>query len=162
MPVRKRTVLVDQRISRSRLSAETNPQELLEQQRAMQVLEQQRAIQIPQRPASPSPAMSRMSSLGLGAPVPRKLPVEEEGNVKVVPPTPEPPKVEAGKMADPPSPPEDESITSPTASILESMEESTGPADEAPLSVGAAGLKRATSGEVTRMRGPRGEGEARL
>ncbi len=36
MPVRKRIALVDQRISRSQLSAETDPRELLEQQHALQ------------------------------------------------------------------------------------------------------------------------------
>ncbi len=156
MPVRKRTALVDQRVSRSRLGAKADPRELLEQQHA---------LQNPPRAVSPSPIMSRLASasaLGLGMPLRKGLEVQQqaiEQSVKITPPTPQPP-MEEGRVPDPPDPeiPEDDSITSPTASILESMEmfASSGDAD-APVATGASGLKRATSGEVTRMRGPRGE-----
>ena len=157
MPVRKRTVLVDQRISRSRLGAETDPRELLEQQHAMQN---------PPRIISPLPTMSRMasaSSLGFGIPLqnePQREPEEkEDSNLTVTPPTPQPSAGDRGKVPDPlvPSLPEDEPFTSPTASILESMEISNTSGDaDAPVATGATALKRATSAEVTRLRGPRG------
>ncbi len=76
----------------------------------------------------------------------------------MTPPTPQPPGQEQGKLPDPLVPflPEDDSITSPTASILESMETESSEGDAAVAS-GASALKRASSGEVTRsMRGPRG------
>jgi len=160
MPVRKRTALVDQRISRSRLSTETDPRELLEQQRV---------LQNPPRAISPSPTMSRKSlaaALGLGMPI-RKEPEPErekeeveENSIMVVPPTPQPPVESDGRVPDPPiaSLPLDDSITSPTASIVESMEKLNQPGDaDSPIASGASALKRATSGEVTRMRGPKGE-----
>ena len=161
MPVRKRTALVDQRISRS--SIKTDPRELLEQQHAMQM---------PSRPITPAPLMSRMSSaaaLGLGAPLqraPSKEPEQgasAEKSVNIIPPTPAVPIEDDGKVPDPPVPPfpDDDSISSPTASILESMELLDQPGNvDAPIASGASALKRASSGEVTRMRGPRGSSTA--
>lgn len=188
MPVRKRTVLVDQRISRSRLSAEADPRELLEQQHAMQnpprmmsppsgstaMPKAPRAVSpatlVPStqdavRAVSPSTTMSRMqsaSTLGLGMALRREPEVQRETieeSVKVTPPTPQPLAQQEGKVPDQPAPslPEDESLMSPTASIPESMEILSQPGDgDAPVSSGASALKRASSGEVTRMRGPRG------
>lgn len=158
MPVRKRTVLVDQRISRSRLSAETDPRELVEHQHA---------LQNPPRVVSPSPTMTRMASattLGLGIPLSKQREPEKEAfaesSVKVTPPTPQPPAAEVEKVPDVPVPtfPEDDSITSPTASILDHMEMLNSPNDgDATVNTNTTALTRATSGEVTRMRGPRGE-----
>ncbi|KAK4684344.1 hypothetical protein P7C73_g5840, partial [Tremellales sp. Uapishka_1] len=108
MPVRKRTALVDQRISRSRLSYEQDPQEVL------------------------------ASGLGTSRPVIEEPEPVEQGKrkekekemVNVVPPTPEQPSDE--RMVESPVVPMD------------------GAGD------GATGLKRAASGETSRLRGPRG------
>lgn len=174
MPVRKRTVLVDQRISRSRLSAEPDPQALLEQQRALQ--NPPRATSPPPMSASNSstgraapisasnssssraaPALG--SAFGLGHPVRRAPNPIAEDLVNVVPPTPEVPQpAQEGILPDPPAvadADEREEILSPTANVLESMIQEA--SEDAAVGAGPAGVKRAVSGEVSRLRGPRGE-----
>lgn len=60
MPTRKRTALVDQRISRSQLNGGSDPQQLLEQQHA---------LAHPGKGDTPPSSASRSSVLSLGAPV---------------------------------------------------------------------------------------------
>lgn len=50
----------------------------------------------------------------------------------------------------------DEDVTSPTASILDAMDQYAPSGDESAVGSGIAGLKRASSSEVSRLRGPRG------
>ena len=180
MPIRKRTALVDQRISRSRLSEETDPQQLLEQQHALA------------RPTSSSMS-NRGSLLGLGSPVPEETarredkivspPVNKEEPIPlpsekgkererpesppVAAPVQLPPPISKGAIDEDDRPPvfaeprsgaatptfRDDDITSPTASILDSMDPST---EDQPVTGSTAGLKRNTSAEVSRLRGPRG------
>lgn len=82
---------------------------------------------------------------------------DEDGPITVVPPTPQP--KQAGRMETNHGN-EPEEMGSPTADILESMQSTLAADDEAPLSLGAASVKRATSGEAvaasSRLRGPRG------
>ena len=167
MPVRKRTALVDQRISRSRLSGGgVDAHEMLE----AQYTSQKRASS-PTPDAKPSPAIVTSSSgppqlgnsiLGLGEPVapPRgvediKTPINEVNeSIKLIPPTPaqhEEPVIPEQPQA--PAAHEDDGVESPTAAYLQSME--AGPGEE-PIATGGASVKRATSGEVSRLRGPRG------
>jgi len=221
MPVRKRTALVDQRISRSSLSGGEDPQHLLEQQHA---------LANPSKATSPPSSLGRSNVLGLGA-----QPVEEPAQhtrrdvdtriaEPIVPPktepvslepqspevmfqrpiTPEEPAFERPVSPDEPpfnrpsspdeppfrrpvspdepsfQPPTDrasgfeqsgsfsakprsgaatptprEDFDSSTASILDSMDQSA-PADEQTIGGGQGGLKRNTSAEVSRLRGPRG------
>lgn len=187
MPVRKRTALVDQRISRSRMSGEMNPQELLEAQHA---------LANPRRPISPIPEgkpidqpQSAVSALGLGDPTktevnePQSLatattqqsssPVELEQPPVLASPVeqsqPQAPPAPTARDPDaPPSfaEPDDsdnegsfENDASATMQYLASVDNA--PEDQpiagAPASSGAAGLRRAGSGETSRIRGPRGE-----
>ncbi|WRT69442.1 uncharacterized protein IL334_006428 [Kwoniella shivajii] len=200
MPIRKRTALVDQRISRSSLSGETDPQHLLELQHAMQ--HPQRAISpIPVKQENAPPQIA--STLGFGPPLedlkPKESPKPQE-EVKVVPPTPSP-KPEENQEDKPPTfkePEYDSRPTTPTegfvppaqttsynpltshtrsstptesfipppvsqAQVTESRaptpsgRESTVTEDEVIAGgAGSGGLKRATSGETSRLRGPRG------
>lgn len=211
MPTRKRTALIDQRISRSRLSEDVNPQELLQQQQALQ------------HPASASRATH--SSIDLGppmpvtetpGPVPQPVPVPVAGEherhpsdhsnasfaspAATIPPTipPVQPPVQAPSQAPhvQPAPPvqaqrrdstgsddfeepfippvEDNAKVLPPTPIVPSdgtrsitPNNGTGHAspgsparayDEEPVSgtVGAGTLKRNTSSEASRLRGPRG------
>jgi hypothetical protein len=95
-------------------------------------------------------------------------PIDDEddvsGPVNVIPPTPEPPlsgkAEEDGIVPDQPAVSEDQyvnedDVLSPTAAILDQME-SYAPTEDTPVVTGTAGLKRAQSGEVSRLRGPRG------
>ena len=184
MPIRKRTALVDQRISRSRLSAETNPQDLLEAQHA---------LTNPRRPISPIPenkalpdvssAPAPVNALGLGDPArtevdePQSLatndtevPVEVKPS-ETIPPlaTPIAPIPDADA---PPSfaEPDDsdnegeggfEDAASATmqylASVGDALEDRPISGATAGSGSGVSGLKRAGSGETSRLRGPRGE-----
>lgn len=178
MPVRKRTALVDQRISRSRLSAETSPQELLEAQHAL--TNPRRAISpIPEgKPVeAPSTAPPTVSALGLGDPL--KTEVDEPQSLSTQDSTlhaesqlPAAPVQQTNPDPDgPPSfaEPDDsdnegegtsfENDASATMQYLASVDDA--PEDQpivgAAQPASAAGLKRAGSGEATRLRGPRGE-----
>nr|XP_019009105.1 GTPase activating protein [Kwoniella pini CBS 10737]OCF47886.1 GTPase activating protein [Kwoniella pini CBS 10737] len=108
MPVRKRTALVDQRISRSSLSgADKDPQHLLELQHALQHPSQSQAPAQPPRAVSPSPAgkstapLHLGSALGFGPPleeIARKSPTPPvQQDVKSVPPNSEVPPVSEGR-----------------------------------------------------------------
>jgi len=149
MPVRKRTALVDQRISRSRLSSEVDPHELLNQQKT--------SI----RAVSPVREVSKgLEGLGLGQPIPSQAKMvspekmvspdekegripehfkEEKGDIQVVPPTPE--------LRSEPQNSDQLQEDSVTAALL---------ANEPDSASGASALKRAASGETSRLRGPRG------
>lgn len=186
MPVRKRTALVDQRISRSRLSAETSPQELLEAQhaltnprRAISPIPEGRPVEAPSQPQQ----QHTVSALGLGDPL--KTEVDEpqslstqESSIKVQPPTPTPAPVPSRHEPIEPDPnappsfaePDDsdnegegegnsfENDASATMQYLASVDDA--PEDQpitgAAQGISAAGLKRAGSGEASRLRGPRG------
>lgn len=137
MPLRKRTALVDQRISRSRLSEEQDPRIIFEQQ-VLQTI----------RPEGPA--------LGL-----TKNVMEEPADVHT-----------AQELNTQGSTPEEESDSAPqsaehneasrsvakvdtgsaTASNLDTIEPAS---DDQPVAMGV-GLKRNTSAEVSRLRGPRG------
>jgi len=166
MPVRKRTVLVDQRISRSRLSGDADPRNLLEAQHALQNPPRKGAPSIPEAGAPPT-----ASALGLSEPVHEEP--DEEKEPPFVPPSFAPPSIEPAEADRPPgfAPPsfaepndsddeggEREDI-SPTAQYLASVEQSVEdtPVVPQPAATGAAaGLKRNVSGEAGRLRGPRG------
>ncbi|ORY34969.1 hypothetical protein BCR39DRAFT_515848 [Naematelia encephala] len=158
LPIRKRTALVDQRISRSRLSGgEMTPKELLDQQHALQH----------PRPASPSP-MSRgtsvsgsASALGLGVPL-ASAPSSTNDRVNVIPSTPEEPinngtdRQGSESLAAPEDAGEPESST---ANVLEDLEKYNPLPEDTPVAgqtASSGALKRATSGETSRLRGPRG------
>nr|XP_019043257.1 hypothetical protein I302_07831 [Kwoniella bestiolae CBS 10118]OCF22187.1 hypothetical protein I302_07831 [Kwoniella bestiolae CBS 10118] len=211
MPVRKRTALVDQRISRSSLSGEQDPQHLLEIQHS---------LQHPQRAVSPSPTSKNNgpphlgSALGFGPPLDefnrnegRKSPLPDIGKGKgkekedaFVPPAPAPqpepsiappilqerdedrppmfkePDSDSGPTTPtegfvPPTttyqpqssntrsstptesfiPPSATEIRAPTPPIVKDIA-----AEDGVVGGGSGGLKRATSGEASRLRGPRG------
>ncbi|KAK6908958.1 hypothetical protein I203_102965 [Kwoniella mangroviensis CBS 8507] len=208
MPVRKRTALVDQRISRSSLSGEKDPQHLLEIQHC---------LQHPQRAASPSPVGKNDapphlgSALGFGPPLEdlkndsrnftsAEKGKEKEQNARVVSPTPAPeapvaPPAEKDEDRPPmfkepesdsrPTTPTEGFVPPPTASYQPqnsntrsstptepfipptSATEGRAPtppvvkdtaAEDGVIGGGSSsgGLKRATSGEASRLRGPRG------
>jgi hypothetical protein len=177
MPVRKRTALVDQRISRSRLSGETNPQDLLEAQHAL--TNPRRPISpIPENKVLPDPSPS-VNALGLGDPAkteidqPQSLAQETETPIETRPADTIPPlatPVPAMPSGDaPPSfaEPNDsgdegdggfEDAASATMQYLASVGDA--PEDQpvagATANTGVSGLKRAGSGETSRLRGPRG------
>jgi hypothetical protein len=185
MPVRKRTALVDQRISRSRLSIEANPQELLEAQHAL--TNPRRAISpIPESKAvDPSSSEPSVSALGLGDPSktevnePQSLFTQEtHTTILSTKPVSQPEASSASPVnADaPPSfaEPDDsdnendqnndnsfENDASATMQYLSSVDDA--PEDQpiagATASSATAGLKRAGSGEASRLRGPRGMGD---
>jgi hypothetical protein len=182
MPIRKRTALVDQRISRSRLSAETNPQDLLEAQHA---------LTNPRRPVSPIPenkalpdvntAPAPVNALGLGDPARTEVdesqslatnetetPIEFKPSQSIPPlATPVAPIPDADA---PPSfaEPDDsdnegeggfEDAASTTMQYLASIGDAPEdqPISGASAGSGVSGLKRAGSGEASRLRGPRGK-----
>jgi hypothetical protein len=176
MPVRKRTALVDQRISRSRLSAETNPQDLLEAQHAL--TNPRRSITpIPENKALPDPAPApSVGALGLGDPTktevdePQSLathdtPVESKPS-ETIPPLASPvapvPDADAPpSFAEPPDSDNEDDLgeaASATMQYLASVDDA--PEDQpvagAANTAGVSGLKRAGSGETSRLRGPRG------
>ncbi|WWD20080.1 hypothetical protein CI109_104554 [Kwoniella shandongensis] len=174
MPVRKRTALVDQRISRSSLGGETDPQHLLELQHAKQH---------PHR--GPSPASSATAPvappLNFGPPL-DELMREPEEAVKVVPPTPEPKSIRGEEKAPAPAFEQEQASPgvseAPSRSTAPSPTPSSTPRDgepagdgpirsvegqaiaaaegDAAIGGGAAALKRGASGETSRLRGPRG------
>lgn len=177
MPVRKRTALVDQRISRSRLSGETNPQDLLEAQHAL--TNPRRPISpIPENKALPDPTPS-VNALGLGDPAkteidqPQSLAQETETPIEIQPSsiiprlaTPVAP-VPGGDAPPSFAEPNDsgdegeggfEDAASATMQYLASVGDA--PEDQpvagATTGTGVSGLKRAGSGETSRLRGPRG------
>ena len=179
MPVRKRTALVDQRISRSRLSIEANPQELLEAQHAL--TNPRRAISpIPETKAVGQPSSEpSVSALGLGDPTktevnePQSFTTQETPTTLLSKPVPQQEQYIASPIdADaPPSfaEPDDsdnehendnsfENDASATMQYLSSVDDGV---EDQPIA-GAiptsttAGLKRAGSGETSRLRGPRG------
>ncbi|KAK8849456.1 hypothetical protein IAR55_004789 [Kwoniella newhampshirensis] len=175
MPVRKRTALVDQRISRSSLGSEADPQHLLELQHAKQH---------PQRGLSPvaaAPAPSTGLDFGPSLDEIKKMVSREpEDAVKVVPPTPEPKtvrvdeKMPAFERSRPSSviseAPSRSTAPSPTPSSTTKEDEAPGDGPfksvegqaiaasegDAAIGGGAAALKRGASGEASRLRGPRG------
>lgn len=172
MPARKRTALVDQRISRSRLSeTDINPQELLQQQQAMQ-----HPAPAPVGTGTPMPVTETPG------PVPEPVPVPAAGqHLRENSETAEapfiPPVTRGGDgdsdddFEEPFVPPTQETINvvRPT-STHEAQRPSTpggtagraSPASPARLAYddeatgGASGLKRNTSSEASRLRGPRG------
>jgi hypothetical protein len=205
MPIRKRTALVDQRISRSSLPEEADPQRLLEAQHlAQHPRARSPSPPIPgnttKEPATsassrtvtptpaPAPAPASAADLGLGRPVmlePKDddgsddevphpqgvtagmgIPIMQEPRddsdddapreerINVVPPTPE----MSGSTRVPDSSVLDQGEdASATADILESMQGSLAADGDVAVSSGnSSNLKRATSGEASRLRGPRG------
>jgi hypothetical protein len=185
MPVRKRTALVDQRISRSRLSSETSPQDLLEAQHAL--TNPRRPVSpIPENKALPSvvpepaPQGPSVNALGLGDPSrtevdePQSL-SNQETPVSSKPSAPpiEPPIPVSSTHPDPNAPPsfaepndsdnEDlGDVASATMQYLASVDDAAEdqPVTGSTASSGIAGLKRAGSGETSRLRGPRGKSAA--
>jgi hypothetical protein len=188
MPVRKRTALVDQRISRSRLSSETNPQDLLEAQHAL--TNPRRPISpIPENKSLPTPASEpaaaqgpSVSALGLGDPSrtefdePQSLsgqdtPVEPKPAASVPPLEPPIPVSSTHPNMDPNAPPsfaepndsdnegDLEDAASATMQYLASVDNAPEdqPVTGSTAGSGVSGLKRAGSGEASRLRGPRGE-----
>jgi hypothetical protein len=180
MPVRKRTALVDQRISRSRLSGEgltERAQQLHQAPRPTSpnpspVPEPTPAATIAKAPEVVAAAASAVVTplalaLGLGMPV-MKEPTDDEddvpsprsGSVNILPPTPEPPRApatEEGRVPDQPVPEaQDDEVLSPTAAILDQMESTGGTGEDSAIGSGLGGLRRAASGEASRLRGPRG------
>lgn len=180
MPVRKRTALVDQRISRSHLSIEANPQELLEAQHAL--TNPRRAISpIPETKAVGQPSSEpSVSALGLGDPTktevnePQSFSTQETPTTILLskPASQQEPSIASPIDGDaPPSfaEPDDsdnehendnsfENDASATMQYLSSVDDA--PEDQPiagaiPTSA-TAGLKRAGSGETSRLRGPRG------
>lgn len=184
MPTRKRTTLVDQRISRSRLSeSSANPQELLQHQQALQ--HPTPAARAPSPPVDVGPPMPVTETPG---PVPEPVPVPVAGqherqpsedreapfvppvevqrrgstgsddfeepfvppmeDVSIIPPTPKPAQeaTEAGRPATPSNPSTGRASPASPARLAYD--------DEAIASGG--GLKRNTSAETSRLRGPRG------
>lgn len=186
LPVRKRTALVDQRISRSRLGEEMDPQQLLEQQHALahpsiplkapalglgtsihdEPAEQIDRVQPPIENTSAAAEPPAVSSQTLdkgkaperdsfsppadtnGRSQPRAPTIVTNGEVGDVPPD----FAEPRSGASTPTFREDDN-NSPTASILDSMEQT---AEDQPVAGAVVGLKRNTSAEVSRLRGPRG------
>lgn len=130
MPLRKRTALVDQRISRSRLSDEQDPRLIFEQQIA-----HREPIPVDSAPVPPD-----VPSTG-----PAPLDAAEESIVSPAGPSDD--NATAKDNNDENSPTE-----STTASILDSFDP---PTEDQPVASGT-GLKRNTSAEVSRLRGPRG------
>jgi len=178
MPIRKRTALVDQRISRSRLSGETNPQDLLEAQHAL--TNPRRPISpIPENKALPDP--SPVNALGLGDPAkteidePQSLATHEtETPIEMRPSDSIPPlATPIAPIADADAPPsfaepndsgdENDGGFEDAASATMQYLASVGDAPEdqpvigATTAPGVTGLKRAGSGETSRLRGPRGK-----
>jgi hypothetical protein len=177
MPVRKRTALVDQRISRSRLSGETNPQDLLEAQHAL--TNPRRPISpIPENKVLPDPSPS-VNALGLGDPAkteidqPQYLAQEVETPIETRPSETIPPlatpvaPIPSGDAPPSFAEPNDsgdegdggfEDAASATMQYLASVGDA--PEDQpvagAAAGTGISGLKRAGSGETSRLRGPRG------
>lgn len=192
MPVRKRTTLVDQRISRSSMSSNTNPQELLEQQRSLQHGTPQAAQAPPAEPPVPIPASSgppiqpvpvpapvsmtaptaaSTSSAAAAAPPPMASPPssDEDGPPQqFVSPPDSPvggpttlPDVPESKVV-PPTPVAERPST-PVRSGTPQARSSPSPAsagrtadDDTVVAPGSSGLKRNTSSETSRLRGPRG------
>lgn len=176
MPVRKRTALVDQRISRSRLSGETNPQDLLEAQHAL--TNPRRPISpIPENKALPDPAP--VNALGLGDPAktetdePQSLATREtetpievtsSGSIPPLAAPVAPPHADAPPSFAEPNDSGDEGdggfedAASATMQYLASVGDA--PEDQPVAGItagsGVSGLKRAGSGETSRLRGPRG------
>ncbi|CAK9784874.1 hypothetical protein CC85DRAFT_257483 [Cutaneotrichosporon oleaginosum] len=196
MPVRKRTALVDQRISRSSLGGNTDPQAVL--------LQQQRAAhgEAPQQPGAPAgPSASDVgqqippSSGPPIRPVPVPAPVSSSAPAAApsVAPTAAPANLGYGPppMASPPgsddesgrpphmiSPPDSPiggaaqlpvtSVVPPTpaterpatpvrAGTPQGRTSSPSKAEDEPVALGSSGsLKRNTSSETSRLRGPRG------
>ncbi|WVR08274.1 hypothetical protein IAU60_005321 [Kwoniella sp. DSM 27419] len=189
MPIRKRTALVDQRISRSSLGSEKDPQQLLEQQHAMQH---------PARATTPTPTGSggradppQLSSLGFGPPLEdfkqtKTDDGDDEREPAFVPPTDDqpphfvepkdsrsstptgdfrPPSVIPPNSTDSRSSTPTEGFVPPTDAASprgdtppppKTHEQAVIAADDAIIASGPGGLKRAGSGEVSRLRGPRG------
>jgi hypothetical protein len=179
MPIRKRTALVDQRISRSRLSGETNPQDLLEAQHA---------LTNPRRPISPIPenkvlpvSSPTVNALGLGDPgrtevdKPQSLATQEtetpidmrpsDGIPPVAAPAaPTPDRDAPPSFAEPNDSGDEgeggfEDAASATMQYLASVGDAPEdqPISGATSGSGVTGLKRAGSGETSRLRGPRGK-----
>lgn len=183
MPFRKRTALVDQRISRSRLSIEANPQELLEAQHA---------LTNPRRAISPIPetraldqqlsAEPSVSALGLGDPSkteanePQSLSTQETPTTILSEPVSQAePSFASPIDADgPPSfaepddsdnedgNPNDNSFENDASATMQYLSSVDDAPEDQPISgaipaSATAGLKRAGSGETSRLRGPRGE-----
>jgi hypothetical protein len=201
MPIRKRTALVDERISRSSLPEEADPQRLLEAQHLAQHprapspsppiagnTTKEPATSASSRTVTPTPTSASAADLGLGRPIMLE-PKDDEGSddevphpqgvsagmgipimqeprddsddeaprqerINVVPPTPE--------MSDSTRVPDSTTLdqgedASATADILESMQGSSAADGDVAVSGGnSSNLKRATSGEASRLRGPRG------
>ncbi|GFZ50185.1 hypothetical protein JCM24511_07940 [Saitozyma sp. JCM 24511] len=201
MPIRKRTALVDERISRSSLPEEADPQRLLEAQHLAQHprapspsppiagnTAKEPATSASSRTVTPTPTSASAADLGLGRPIMLE-PKDDEGSddevphpqgvsagmgipimqeprddsddeaprqerINVVPPTPE--------MSDSTRVPDSTTLdqgedASATADILESMQGSLAADGDVAVSGGnSSNLKRATSGEASRLRGPRG------
>lgn len=184
MPTRKRTALVDQRMSRSNMSIDADPQA---------ILAQQRSLQQPSRPTEPaaSPAPAPAPTVAPTAPVipapsfqSERIHVLPATPVNVIPASPNPRQNAADSDEDEPpfdptafqtpsqTPPMDNSRpilppvnmggsispgraspASPGGSSAHVHRQSLG---EDAITPGGAGLKRNSSAEASRLRGPRG------
>lgn len=163
MPYRKRTVLVDQRISRSDLARDFDPQELLAQQAKRASLDGRRsptkapAVEIPV-PAVAEPEALPVSPAGDEFKTPLGTPAAEPANpVPVVAATPPPapaPAVPAAVPAE--TSPVDAPASGRTTPSRSSVHSATGPAPDEVIAPAAGGLKRNTSSEASRLRGPKG------
>lgn len=170
MPYRKRTALVDQRISRSDLAKDFDPQELLAQQA------KRASLGSPTKPTAPVLTTQVAEPEGLAAsPVEPefKTPLGTPGEAgpppmispessPVSPATTLPPVSAAPAPAPAPAPVAEKTespieATSGRTTPSRNSVHSTAAADEiiAPAP-GAGGLKRNTSSEASRLRGPKG------
>ncbi|KAL7424901.1 Rho-GTPase-activating protein 8 [Cryptotrichosporon argae] len=140
MPVRKRTALVDQRMSRSKLEhdlaeADEQPHTSAKTQAAALALFNAGFADV-----SPVVTTDHLAALGLG-------PAPSSDGVKVVPPTPEA-NEKTGNGIDRPA-------LATTGHSAPATRSATPVKDDEVLGAGAAGVKRATSSEASRLRGPR-------
>ncbi len=159
MPVRKRTMPIDRRISRSQLEAADDPKELLEQQLAMQ-----RPPPSPQTaPAAPKtvPIMERVKL--------RDGPVPEVAPIELSPPVDEPtsgsdhqrtaslPETRSLKAMSATSDSDDQPQLESTPTRSARQPAVSREQQDRPLSETESTLSRSGSGENPRLRGPRGE-----
>lgn len=165
LPYRKRTALVDQRISRSDLARDVDPQELLAQQAQQKrgslgspVKATMPAVEIPSlepegeefKTPLGTPAVEPSSPLAAAAPsvpptIPSSAPVASPVASPVSPITA--PSVPVESPVEPPAP--TSGRTTPSRSSVHSVQ-----ADD--VIAPGGGLKRNTSSEASRLRGPKG------
>lgn len=169
LPYRKRTALVDERISRSDLSKDFDPQELLAQQNKQKHSSQEGGlapvlsspetsqIEIPKRESSAMPEVALAAdNVPVASPLATTSPLADDFKTPLNTPPNEP---LANPIATTPAPAAESSIepVAPTASGRTTPSRSSvhSVVDEA-FSAPGTGLKRNTSSETSRLRGPKG------